>query len=73
MSYGPTRRVINQRAISDPFACDLQIASSQAYVSRAVETYDNISVTMAYKTAGIGKYKTHLVKGSPFVTGNVLS
>lgn len=23
---------------------------------------------MAYKTAGLGKYKTHLVKGSPFIT-----
>lgn len=68
VSYGPSRRVVTQYFISDPFNIDLQISAVQGYVSRSVESYDNSSVTMAYKTNNGGKYKTHLVKGSPFIT-----
>ena len=68
VSYGPSRRQVSQTTITDIFAADLQISSAEAYVSRAIEKYDNISVTMGYKTAGLGKYRTHLVKGSPFIT-----
>lgn len=68
VSYGPTRRSVSQTTISDPFVCDLQFSATQAFVSRSVESYDNISVSVGFHTAGGGKYKTYLVKGSPFVT-----
>ena len=68
VSYGASRRQVTSTSIADIFAPDLQISSAEAYVSRAVEKYDNVSVTMGYKTAGLGKYRTHLVKGSPFIT-----
>lgn len=68
VSYGAFRRQVSESAITDIFAIDLQISASQAYLSRAVESYDNVSVTMAYKTQNNGKYKVILVKGSPFVT-----
>lgn len=68
VSYGATRRSVSQIAITDPFVCDLQISATQGYLSRAIESYDNVSVTMAYRTPLNGKYKTHLVKGSPYIT-----
>ena len=68
VSYGSSRRQVSSTSITDIFAIDLQISANEAYVSRGIEKYDNISVTMAYKTIGLGKYKTHLVKGSPFIT-----
>jgi endo-1,3(4)-beta-glucanase len=68
ISYGATRRVVTQLSITDPFNIDLQLSASQPYVSRAVESYDNSSVTMTYKTNNGGKYKAPFVKGSPFVT-----
>lgn len=68
ISYGATRRVVTQSFVSDPFFIDLQLSATQSYVSHNAESYDNSSVTMAFKTAGGGKYKTHVVKGSPFVT-----
>jgi endoglucanase Acf2 len=68
VSYGAWRRFVSQVFIQDVFGADLQISSYQPYVSRGIETYDNFSVTMAYKTATGGKYKAHLVKGSPFIT-----
>lgn len=68
VSYGATRRSVSQIAISDPFVTDLQISATQGYVSRSIEAYDNVSVTMGYHTQQNGKYKTHLVKGSPYIT-----
>lgn len=70
VSYGAARRLVSRSAITDPFVSDWQISATQAYVSRAIESYDNFSVTMTYKTAGTpqGKYKAILVKGSPFIT-----
>ena len=68
VSYGATRRSVSQIAITDPFVTDLQISATQSYISRAVESFDNISVAMTYKTALNGKFKTYLVKGSPYVT-----
>lgn len=68
ISYGPTRRIVSQFAMSDPFVADLQVSAVQAYIGRSIESYDNVSVTMAYKTVGNGKFRTFLVKGSPFVT-----
>ena len=68
ISYGASRRVVTRLSIADIFLCDLQIASTQAYMSRSVEGYDNISVTMGYRTALNGRYRAHLVKSSPFVT-----
>lgn len=68
VSYGASRRAVSQIAITDPFVADLQIGSTQAFVGRAVESYDNTSVTVCYRTAVNGKFRTYLVKGSPFVT-----
>lgn len=68
ISYGASRRLVTPIAIADIFVPDLQISAVQGYVSRAVEAYDNTSVTMGYKTAVNGRYRTHLVKGSPFIT-----
>ena len=68
VSYGASRRVVSKLAITDPFLCDLQISSTQQYLSRSVEGYDNMSVTMGYRTALNGRYRAHLVKGSLFVT-----
>ena len=68
VSYGASRRVVSKLAITDPFLCDLQISSTQQYLSRSVEGYDNMSVTMGYRTAFNGRFRTHLVKGSLFVT-----
>ena len=68
VSYGASRRSVTRISISDPFLCDLQISSTQQYLSRSVEGYDNISVTMGYRTASNGRYRAHLVKSSPFVT-----
>lgn len=68
VSYGPTRRSVTQMYITDIFATDLQINSQESYTSRALERYDNGSVTMAYTTAGGGRYRAYLVKGAPFVT-----
>ena len=68
VSYGASRRVVTNTAITDPFASDLQIGSTQGFMGRAVESYDNISVTVCYKTQLNGKFRTHLVKGSPYIT-----
>jgi endo-1,3(4)-beta-glucanase len=68
VSYGAGRRVVSQTSIIDPFAIDFQIAALQGYAGRSIESYDNVSVTMGYRTVGSGKYRTHLVKGSPFIT-----
>lgn len=68
VSYGATRRSVSQIAISDPFVADLQISATQGYLNRAIESYDNVSVTMTYHTPQNGKFKTHLVKGSPYIT-----
>jgi endoglucanase Acf2 len=68
ISYGAFRRSVSRTAISDPFLVDLQVSSSQQYVSRSLESCDNFSATMAYKTATGGRFKTHLVKSSPFLT-----
>ena len=68
VSYGATRRSVSQLAITDPFVADLQISSTQGYAGRSIESYDNVSVTMAYKTGLNGKFKTYLVKGSPYIT-----
>lgn len=68
ISYGASRRSVTRLAISDSFLCDLQISTAQQYLSRSIEGYDNISVTMGYRTATNGRYRAHLVKSSPFVT-----
>ena len=68
VSYGASRRAVSPTAITDPFMADLQISSTQAFISRAVESYDNTSVTICYRTAVNGKLRTYLVKGSPFIT-----
>jgi endoglucanase Acf2 len=68
VSYGATRRSVTRMAITDSFLCDIQISTTQSYTSRSVEGYDNISVTMGYRTSLNGRFRTHLVKSSPFVT-----
>ena len=68
VSYGASRRAVSPTAITDPFVTDLQIGSIQQFVGRNIETYDNTSVTVNYRTTVNGKYKTYLVKGSPFIT-----
>ena len=68
VSYGASRRVVSPSAITDPFVADLQIGSIQAFVGRAIESFDNTSVTVCYRTAVNGKFRTYLVKGSPFIT-----
>jgi endo-1,3(4)-beta-glucanase len=69
LSYGAFRRVVLKSSITDPFMNDLQVSFVEGVQSHAVETYDNVSVTMTYKANNnIGRMKTHLVKSSPFVT-----
>lgn len=68
VSYGASRRQVSSAAITDTFGIDLQISATQGFVSRAVETYDNVSVTIGYKTANMGKYRGFFVKSSPYVT-----
>lgn len=68
VSYGAFRRMVSSAAINDLFMYDLNIAATQSYVSRAVEAYDNVSVTMGYKTTSNGKFRAHLVKSTPYVT-----
>ena len=68
MSYGYSRRVVTTTSIIDPFYVDLQIGATQGFLSRAIESYDNVSVTVGYKTTLNGKFRTHLVKGSPYIT-----
>ena len=74
VSYGPMHRQVHQNSISDVFMPDLQISSMENYLSHAIEKYDNISVTMIFKVKDNNNinnnlhYKTHLVKGSPFIT-----
>lgn len=68
ISYGAYRRRVSDTKITDPFDIDLQLTSKEDYLSRHVDSYDNVSVTMTYQTANNGQFKTHLVKSSPFVT-----
>jgi endo-1,3(4)-beta-glucanase len=69
VSYSATRRSVSQSAITDPFDVDFQIAAAEAYATRSVLKYDNLSVTMQYQNPGsTGKYLAYLVKGSVFVT-----
>eukprot|EP01039_Chlorochromonas_danica_P006287 gene6287-6932_t len=68
LSYGASRRMVSRTLINDMVMNDLQISSTQTYLSRAVESYDNVSVTMTYKVSNNGKYKAVLVKACPFVT-----
>jgi endoglucanase Acf2 len=68
VSYGAYRRVVTSYAITDPFAIDLQVSSLQSIINHSIESYDNLSVTMAYKTSTNGKFRAVLVKSSPFVT-----
>lgn len=73
VSYGATRRVVNQFAVVDPFFSDMEITSKESYVKRYVERWDNISVTMKYETSENGIFKSPLVKGSPFITVEYLN
>ncbi len=74
VSYGPMHRQVHQNSISDTFMPDLQISAVETYISHSIEKYDNISVTMTYKVKDNSNinnnlhFKTHLVKGSPFIT-----
>lgn len=68
VSYGAFRRQVTSNAIIDTFANDIQISVTQPYVGRAIEAYDNVSVTMGYRTTANGKFRTYLVKGSPYIT-----
>lgn len=70
VSYGATRRVVNKVALMDTFYCDLEISAKETYVSRYVQRWDNISVTMKYDLAGTASMVAPLVKGSPFITVN---
>jgi endo-1,3(4)-beta-glucanase len=69
VSYGPTRRVVTNKAITDPFDVDIQFTSLEPYNTHNIIKHDNFSVTMKYNmgTAG-GSYTAYLVKGSPYVT-----
>lgn len=68
VSYGASHRRVTPARIADNFNVDLQISATQPYFSRGVESYDNVSVAMAYKVGGGGKYKAFLVKATPYVT-----
>jgi endo-1,3(4)-beta-glucanase len=68
ISYGPTRRIVTSNSIIDVFDSDIEISSIEKYQTHRIEKYDNISVTMNYYTLKNGKYKAHLVKGSPYIT-----
>lgn len=71
VSYSAYRRVVKTTAVTDPFMNDLEVSFAQNILSHAVESYDNVSVTMMYRSYennGNAKMKAHLVKGSPFVT-----
>jgi len=68
VSYGPTRRVITNVAITDPFDIDVSLAAQETYVSRSILRYDAGSVTMGFRVANNGAFVAHLVKGSPYVT-----
>ena len=67
-SYNPTRRVMTELVVSDPFDNDLELSAAEEYVDRKVAKYDSLSVTMQYKVSDEGTYTAHLVKGSPYVT-----
>lgn len=68
VSYGPTRRVVTDVAITDPFDIDVSLAAAEAYVARSIKRYDGGSVTMGFKVGNNGEFDAHLVKGSPYVT-----
>ena len=51
VSYGAFRRIVSPISVFDPFVTDIQISATQTYVSRSLDSYDNASVTMSYKTA----------------------
>lgn len=69
ISYGASRRVVLKSSVTDPFMTDFQVSFVEGIQSHTVESYDNISVTMLYKSDNnIGKMKTHIVKSSPFMT-----
>lgn len=46
VSYGATRRVVTQLAITDTFDVDLQLGAQEAVIDWSVQKYDNLSVTM---------------------------
>jgi endoglucanase Acf2 len=68
ISYGAFRRSVTDYSISDIFAVDIQLGSSQSYISRAVESFDNLTVTIAYKMEGGAGFKSPFIKNSPFIT-----
>jgi len=68
VSYGPTRRVVTNVAITDPFDIDMSLAAKEAYVARSVKRADAGSITMGFQVANNGAFDAHLVKGSPYVT-----
>ena len=47
-SYNPTRRVVNELVVSDPFDNDLELSAVEEYIDRKVVSYDSLSVTMQY-------------------------
>ena len=68
VSYGPTRRVVSDLAVTDPFDIDVNISVAEKYLSRSISKYDALSVTMEFQVVGGGSYVAHLVKGSAYVT-----
>jgi len=68
VSYGPTRRVVTQLAITDAFDVDMQLSSLEAINNWSVIRYDNLSVTTQFNTINGGTFTNYLVKSSPFVT-----
>lgn len=48
VSYSASHRIVTPLAITDVFMSDLQISSVESYVSRCVDRFDNISVTLKY-------------------------
>lgn len=68
VSYNPTRRVVNELVISDPFDNDLELSASEEYIDRKVARHDPLSVTMHYSLTNGASYAAHLVKGAAMVT-----
>ena len=68
VSYGATRRVVTQLAITDAFAVDMQLGSIETVENWSVSKYDNLSVAMQFNTENGGGFTNYLVKSSPYVT-----
>ena len=68
VSYPAGHRQEDAKSVHDYAIPDLTFACREGTMSRRIEHFDALSVTLKYGTMSGGSWETYLVQGSPYIT-----